>query len=316
MYQHLTLKERYQIWSFFESGKSRTQIAREIGRSVSTISRELNRNKSPGKNYDPEKAEELAKERKQNAHKHERFTEKMKKIVEEKIKTGWSPEQVSGYCKKHKVDMVSYETIYQHIRVDKENGGMLYKCLRHAKKRRKKYGAEEKRGQIKNKRSIDERPVIVDQKKRVGDWEADTIIGHNHRGCIVTLVERKTKLTLMANSKNKKAENVKNCIIRLLEPFKNVSHTITFDNGKEFAKHEEIEKQLGIKTYFAHAYSSYERGLNENTNGLIRQYLPKKTDLRNVPDFFLASIVRDLNTRPRKTLDFASPIEAFAEMRL
>ena len=184
------------------------------------------------------------------------------------------------------------------------------------KKKRKKYGVEEKRGLIKNKRSIAERPHIVGEKSRFGDWEADTIIGHNHKGCMVTLVERKTKLTLIANTKNKKSENVRDGIIRLLEPFKNLSHTITFDNGKEFAKHEEIEKKLGVKIYFAHPYSSYERGLNENTNGLIRQYLPKKTDLKDIPDFFLASIVRDLNTRPRKTLDFASPIEAFDEMRL
>ena len=133
---------------------------------------------------------------------------------------------------------------------------------------------------------------------------------------MVTLVERKTKLTLIANTKNKKSEKVKDGIVRLLEPFKKISHTITFDNGKEFAKHEEIEKQLGVVVYFAHPYSSYERGLNENTNGLIRQYLPKKTDLRNIPDFFLERIVRDLNTRPRKMLDFASPVEAFAKMRL
>lgn len=169
---------------------------------------------------------------------------------------------------------------------------------------------------MKNRRSIDERPNVVDKKIRFGDWEADTIIGPNHKGCMVTLVERKTKLTLIANTKNKKAENVKDSIINLLEPFKNISHTITFDNGKEFARHEEIEKKLGVKIYFAHPYSSYERGLNENTNGLIRQYLTKKTDLRNIPDFFLASVVRDLNTRPRKTLGFASPAEAFVQMRL
>lgn len=316
MSKHLTLKERYQIWGLFESGKNRSQIAREIGKHKSCISRELKRNKSPGENYDPEKAEMLALLRKQNAHKHERFTKGMKQIIEEKIKENWSPEQISGYCKKHKIAMVSYDTIYQFIRKDKAKGGTLYKYLRHANKKRKKHGVEEKRGQIKNKRSIDERPSIVDEKDRFGDWEADTIIGQNHKGCMVTLVERKTKLTLMANTKNKKSENVKDGIIRLLEPFKNVSHTITFDNGKEFAKHEEIEKQLEVKIFFAHPYSSYERGLNENTNGLIRQYLPKKTDLRNIPDFFLESIVRDLNTRPRKMLDFASPVEAFAKMRL
>ena len=166
MSEHLTLKERYQIWALFENGKNRSQIAREIGRHRSSISRELKRNKSPGESYEPEKAEKLAKERKQNAHKCERFAKEMKEIVKEKLKEIWSPEQISGYCKKHKINMVSYETIYQYIREDKANGGALYKGLRHANKRRKKYGAEEKRGQIKNKRSIDNRPQIVDEKNR------------------------------------------------------------------------------------------------------------------------------------------------------
>lgn len=314
--KHLTLKERYQIWASYESGKSISQIAREVGKHKSCISRELKRNKSPSKNYDPEKANALATYRKQNAHKHNKFTKDMEKFIEEKIVKNWSPEQISGYCKKHNIDMVSHERIYQHVRKDRDNGGALYKHLRHSKKRRKKYGAQEYRGQIKNKRSIDERPKVVDEKSRFGDWEADTIIGHNHKGCLVSLVERKTKLTLLANTENKKSEEIKEEIIRLLTPFKNLCHTITFDNGKEFAKHKEMQKRLGIKTYFAHPYSSYERGLNENTNGLIRQYLPKKTDLRNIPDFVLEGIVRDLNNRPRKTLGFASPVEAFVQMRL
>ena len=316
MNKHLTLKERYQIWVLFDREKSCRQIAREIGRDKSTISRELKRNKSPGKRYDPEEAEALATNRKQNAHKHERFTIEMKKIVEGKIRANWSPEQIYGYCNKHNIDMVSHQTIYEYLQENKSNGGSLYKHLRHAKKKRKKYGIEEKRGHIKNKRSIDERPQIVNEKSRFGDWEADTIIGHHHKGCMVTLVERKTKLTLVANTKDKTSENVTKNIIRLLMSFKGLSHTITFDNGKEFAKHQEIEKQLELKAYFAHPYSSYERGLNENTNGLIRQYLPKKTDLRNISDFILGRIVMDLNTRPRKTLGFASPVEAFAQMRL
>jgi len=316
MRKHLTLKERYQIWVLFESGKNRSQIAREIGRDKSSISRELRRNKSPGKDYDPVEADTLAKIRSKKAHKHERFTKNMKKIVEEKIKNKWSPEQINGYCKKHGIAMVSYQAIYQYINCDRATGGILYQNLRHAKKRRKKYGIREKRGYIKNKRSIDERPNIVNTKSRFGDWEADTIIGQNHKGCMVTLVERKTKLTLIASAKNKKSENVKEKIIKLLQPFKNLCHTITFDNGKEFAKHKEIEKQLGVKVYFAHPYSSYERGLNENTNGLIRQYLPKKMDLRHVPDFVLEGIIRDLNTRPRKTLAFASPVDVFTQMRL
>jgi IS30 family transposase len=260
--------------------------------------------------------DEKATQRKKVAHKHKRFNEDMKKIIEEKIKENWSPEQINGYCKKHKINMVSHERIYLYVREDKVKGSELRKYLRHAKKRRKKYGTEERRGQIKDKRSIDERPKIVDQKIRFGDWEADTIIGHNHKGCILTLVERKTKITLIENVKNKKAATIKEAIVKQLTPLKNFCHTITFDNGKEFAMHKEVEKALEIKTYFAHPYSSYERGLNENTNGLIRQYIPKKTDFRNMPDFIFGNIIRKLNTRPRKTLGFASPIEAFLQMRL
>jgi len=313
--KHLTLKERYQIAAFSEAGLNKSKIAKKLNKHKSTISRELKRNKSPSR-YDPEKAERNAMQRKKNAHKNKRFNEEMKKIIEEKVKENWSPEQINGYCKKDGIDMVSHERIYQHLQEDKSNGGELYKHLRHAKKRRKKYGLEETRGQIKNRVSIDKRPKIVDQKIRFGDWEADTIIGHNHKSCALTLVDRKTKITLIENVKNKKATTIKEAIVKQLTPLKNFCHTITFDNGKEFAMHKEIEKELGVKTYFAHTYSSYERGLNENTNGLIRQYIPKKIDFRNIPDYIFEGIVRKLNTRPRKTLEFASPIEAFLQMKL
>ena len=313
--KHLTLKERYQIVAFSEAGFNKSEIAKKIGKHKSTILRELKRNKSPS-GYDPEKANEKAAKRKKVSHKSRKFNEEMKKFIEEKIKENWSPEQIKGYYKKHGINMVSHTKIYQYIEEDKAIGGKLYKYLRHAKKKRKKYGTEERRGQIKDKRSIDQRPIIVDQKSRFGDWEADTVTGNNHKGYIVTFVERKTKITLIQNVKNKRAETVKKAIIKKLTPFKSFCHTITFDNGKEFAMHKEIEKALEVKVYFAHPYSSYERGLNENTNGLIRQYIPKKTDFRNLPDFVFEDIVRKLNTRPRKTLDFASPVEVFLQMRL
>jgi len=315
MKKHLTIKERYQIWSLNRSGKSNGQISREIKKHKTTISRELKRNKSPGE-YDPEKANIKAVYRKKNSHKRKKFREEMKFFIEKKIKENWSPEQISGYCKKHNIDMVSHQRIYQHIAQDKQEDGDLYKHLRHAKKRRKKYGTQDFRGQIKNRRSIDERPEIVNKKERFGDWEVDTIIGKNHKGCAVTLVERKTKLTFIVNTKFKKAEKVKDVIIDKLTPLKNFCHTITFDNGKEFAMHKEIEKKLNVKTYFAHPYSSYERGLNENTNGLIRQYIPKKTDFRDLPEFVFEDISRNLNSRPRKTLDFSSPFEALLQLRL
>jgi len=313
--KHLTLKQRYQISVFSEARLSNSKIAKKINKHKATVSRELKRNKSPA-GYDPEKANVKAIKRQRSAHKSRRFNKEMKDFIEEKIKENWSPEQIKGYCKKHGIDMVSHERIYLYIRENKKKGGELYKYLRHAKKKRKKYGTEERRGQIKDRRSIDERPEIVDQKIRFGDWEADTIIGYNHKGCVLTLVDRKTKITLIQNVKNKKATTIKEAIVKQLAPLKNLCHTITFDNGKEFAMHKKIEKELNVKAYFAHPYSSYERGLNENTNGLIRQYIPKKTDFRNKPDFVFGNIIRKLNTRPRKTLDFASPIEAFLQMRL
>ena len=313
--KHLTLKERYHISAFVEAGLKKSEIAKKIGKHKSSISRELKRNKSPSK-YDPEKANVKAEKRKTKSHKNKRFNEEMKMKIEEKIKENWSPEQIKGYYKRHGINMVSHTRIYAYIEKDKAIGGKLYKYLRHAKKKRKKYGSEEHRGQIKNRRSIELRPTIVDQKSRVGDWEADLVVGNNHKGFIVTLVERKTKITLIKKVKNKKAETVKEAIIEKLTPFKNICHTITFDNGKEFAMHKETEKALKAKAYFAHPYSSYERGLNENTNGLIRQYIPKKTEFRNLPNFVFEDIVRKLNTRPRKTLGFASPVEAFCQAKL
>jgi len=315
MSKHLTSKERYQIWSLKGSGKNISTIARTIGRHRSSISRELKRNKSPG-GYDPEKADFKARKRQKEAHKYRKFTKEMQIFIKEKIEDDWSPEQIEGYCKKNGINMVSDQRIYEYIREDKSKKGSLYKHLRHTKKKRKKYGVDDYRGQIRDKRSIDDRPQIVDLKSRFGDWEADTVIGNNHKGCILTLVERKTKLTFIVNVGNKKSEKVAAAIIEKLTPFKKLCHTITFDNGKEFARHKEIENKLGVKIYFAHPYSSYERGLNENTNGLIRQYIPKRTDFRNLPDFIFTGIARKLNTRPRKTLNFASPIEAFLQMWL
>ena len=243
MSKHLTSKERYQIWSLKESGKNNSQIAREIWRHKSSITRELKRNKSPS-GYDPEKANLKAEERRKAAHKHNRFTESMEAFIREKIEIDWSPEQIEGYCNKNGIDMVSDTRIYQYVKTDKQENGTLHKHLRHAKTKRKKYGISDCRGQIKDKRSIDERPEIVDQKTRFGDWEADTIVGNNHKGCALTLVERKTKISLVVNTGNKKAKNITEAIIEVLNPFKDLCHTITFDNGKEFANHKEIAKIL------------------------------------------------------------------------
>lgn len=312
-YKQLTIKERYQIKAFLEINLSRSEIARKLDRDKSAISREILRNNGPGR-YDPELAQKRYENKKRNSTKYTALTPEMKETVVEKIKLDWSPEQIVGHCKKKGIKMACHQTIYTYIETDRISGGDLYKHLRHSKKRRKKRGSKDNRGQIKNRVSIEERPEIVNQKSRFGDWEGDLIIGKDHKGAIVTLTERFTKLTVLKRVHTKDAEEVKSAIINTLSAFAPCSHTLTLDNGKEFAKHEEIKEKLGIKVYFAHPYSSWERGLNENTNGLIRQYLPKKSIFENVSEEELQRIISQLNLRPRKSLGFASPAEAFANM--
>ncbi|MGZ4970570.1 MAG: IS30 family transposase, partial [Methylobacter sp.] len=205
-----------------------------------------------------------------------------------------------------------HERIYQHIWTDKRNGGTLYQHLRHShKKRKKRYGSKDKRGQIRNRISIDERPEIVAQKTRIGDWEIDTVIGKNHQGALVTIVDRVSKFTLIKKVASKHAEVVTEATVSLLQPYLDKTLTITADNGKEFAGHEKIKEQLNAVVYFAHPYSSWERGLNENTNGLIRHYFTKGSRFENITDDAVEAVMHKLNHRPRKTLNFKTPHEVF-----
>ena len=309
-YKQLTLSQRYQIAGLLKAGYSIFEIAIEAGVDKSTISREIIRNRGPG-GYNPKLAHKKYEHRKKSSYKNCRLTSEMKEIIKEKIELNWSPEQIYGYYKRKGIKMVSHETIYKYIRKDQINGGSLYKHLRHSKKRRKRRGSKENRGQIKNRISIDERPEVVNQKSRIGDWEVDLIIGKNQKGAIVTLVERVSMLAVAIPVKSKNADEVEKAIVSALVPFAPFVFTITFDNGKEFAAHEKIAELLNAKTYFAHPYSSWERGLNENTNGLIRQYLPKKTNFENISEREIQRIIGQLNLRPRKKLGFASPAEAF-----
>ena len=205
---------------------------------------------------------------------------------------------------------MSPEWIYQYILRDKESGGDLHTHLRCKKKRKKRYGATEKRGQIKNRVSIDERPDVVELRSRVGDWELDTIIGRKGGSVLVTAVERKHRYSIVALAPNKAAEAVKEAIIKALKPLAHNVQTLTYDNGKEFAFHEEISKQLKAQGYFAHPYHSWERGLNENTNGLIRQYLPKGSSFDLLTEEDVRYIMNQLNNRPRKCLGYETPNEA------
>ena len=232
--------------------------------------------------------------------------------VERLIRNDFSPEQVANRLKLEGALQISHETIYQFVYADKRNGGDMYLHLRCQKPRRKRYASgQERRGTIKNRVSIDERPEVVGQKLRIGDWEGDTVIGKNHKGGMVTLAERKSRYALAGRICSKHADGVTAVTNRLLRPYKHVCHTITFDNGKEFANHEDMAVELETSIYFAHPYHSWERGLNENTNGLLRQYFPKGMELDNITDGQVQQAIKKLNHRPRKVLGFRSPYEVF-----
>jgi IS30 family transposase len=234
-------------------------------------------------------------------------------LIESKLEEDWSPEQISDWLKRNTEIQVSHERIYLHILADKRTGGDLYQHLRCQKKRRKRYGSYDRRGKLSNRRSIEERPEIVDQRQRIGDWEVDTMIGKGHRQAIVTLTERKSRFSMLRKVEQRKAHLVSAAVIDLLQPVADRSHTITGDNGKEFAEHERIAQELEVSFFFAHPYAAWERGANENMNGLVRQYIPKNRDLSSVTDDELVQIMNKLNHRPRKCLDFKTPFEVFFE---
>lgn len=309
-YKQLTQEQRYHIYALRKIGQTQEMIATEIGVHKSTISRELNRNQGL-RGYRPQQAHHLALNRRHGATKAIKMTNALRHLIEEKLsRYQWSPEQISGWLSLNGQSSISHERIYLHILQDKRQGGLLYQHLRQGhKKRKKRYGAADSRGVIRNRRFIDDRPKLVDDKKRYGDWEADTIIGKNHKGAIVTLVERKSQFVLMKRLESKTADLTGDAIQHLLKPIKSLCHTITKDNGKEFSCHERVSDSLNAKVYFAHPYHSWERGLNEQVNGLVRQYLPKKTDFSTVSDEDILMIMDKLNNRPRKLLGYRTPIE-------
>lgn len=317
-YKHLDYLKRCQILAFWKAGYTQVQIAKEVGVNQSTISRELNRNitfvrtKLGSWQYKPDYAQAYVKERHKQKTKRIKLTDEVANFIGNKLKQKWSPEQISGYAKKHKLFSIGKEWIYQFILKDKEKGGKLYLNLRHQnKKYRKRYGSPKRNGAIKNRRFIDERPAIVEQKGRLGDWEIDAIIGKQRQQAVISIVERVSKKTILKKVLRKTAKNVAVATIEGLMPFPGSVLSITADNGSEFAYHEEISKALGTEFYFAHPYSSWERGLNENTNGLIRQYLKKGSSFSEITDANLEIITNELNNRPRKSLGFSTPNEAF-----
>ena len=307
-YTQLTQEQRYQIYALLKMGHNRTEIAEVIEAHKSTVSRELRRNCGL-RGYRPKQAHCKALNR-QN-HSQARIMPEIWQLIEAKLRLEWSPEQVSGWLHRHHIIQVSHEWIYQYILVDKQAGGDLYRHLRCQKKRRKRYGSYDRRGKLPNRVSIEERPTIVAKRQRIGDWEVDTIVGKGHHQAIITLIERKSRFSLLSKVEQRTADQVSKALIDLLMPVSNHLHTLTADNGKEFAEHERVAHELHVDFYFAHPYTAWERGANENMNGLVRQYIPKKRNFESVTNPELIQIMKRLNHRPRKCLDFMSPSEVF-----
>ncbi len=308
-YTQLTREERYQISALVKAGHSQKEIAEILGRSKSTISRELRRNRGL-RGYRPKQANRLALARRQGKARP-RIDEHTWAQVEQLLREEWSPEQISGWFELTGVAPISHEWIYQRVLQDKRRGGALYRHLRCQKGRRKRYGSYERRGRLTNRVSIEERPMVVERRSRLGDWELDTIVGKGQRQALVSLTERKSRLALIAKVPTKGAQGVMEAVIGLLRPLADRVYTITSDNGKEFARHEEIAEALGAAYYFAHPYASWERGLNENTNGLIRQYFPKGSEFGPITDEQVQRVIDKLNNRPRKCLGFKTPNQVF-----
>ena len=309
-YHHLTYDQRCQIYILKARGDSKSSIARSLNVHPSTISRELERNKG-GKGYRYQQAHQSALLRRSSKARI-KIDDKIRSIIEEKLLNQWSPVQISGWIKEHCNQYVSHQTIYSFIWKNKEEGGLLYKELRHQGKKYYKQGkGNSGRGCIPNRVDIDQRPAIVKEKIRLGDWEVDTIIGAEHKGVLVSIVERRSKLTKLVKVSHKTAVEVGQAIIDQLTPIKAFVHTITSDNGKEFALHEKISTELSSDFYFAKPYRSWERGLNEHTNGLIRQYFPKTQTLQNLSIEEIERVENLLNKRPRKVLGFKTPLEVF-----
>ena len=311
-YTHLTQDERYQIAILLKAGHKQSDVARLMNRHPSTISRELARNRGQ-RGYRPKQAQEFSQARMRACENGPRISDETWAFAQAKLAELWSPEQISGYLKTCGQPGVSHETLYQRIYADRRAGGTLHRALRCQKARRKRYGGRDRRGTIPNQVSIEQRPAIVNSRERFGDWEADLVIGAGHQQALVTLNERTSRYSLMAHVPAKTANAVTTAMLSLLTPFAACVHTLTTDNGKEFAQHERIARKLNADFFFAHPYASWERGANENMNGLIRQFFPKKLRFDSITRKDIAFAMHRLNHRPRKCLGFRTPHEVFNE---
>jgi IS30 family transposase len=310
-YHQLTQEERYHIGALSMQRLSISEIARRLGRSKSTISREKRRNATNHDGfYRAEKAQSYSTARRKRSRRNSHFSPEDWALVRSLIIKRWSPEQISGYLKKEGLLRISHESIYRYLLKDKKKGGYLFEFMRIMPKcRRKRYNSKDSRGRMQGKRHICERPLSVEARTEIGHWEGDTVIGKDKKYCILTLVERKTGFTIIRKLAARNKEQVNRQLTQILGsppmPFK----TITFDNGTEFHDFALIEKNFPVECYFATPYHSWERGTNENTNGLIRQYLPKGSCMKRVSQMQCDEIAHALNSRPRKRHLFKTPLE-------
>src|SRR5919197_1061865 len=314
-YRQLTPDERYMLAALRKQGLNQSQMARALGRHRSTVGREFRRNCSrPAGHSRPSKAQERTQGRRSRSRRDRRFTPQDFATVEQLLCRQWSAEQVAGHLRRTGQLLISHETIYRHVWRDKREGGLLYTHLRGARKRRRKrYGAYDSRGRLAGKRLISERPAEVETRRQVGHWETDTVMGTGSRDCVVTLVERKTGLVLIGKLGDRTKESFNRGVVRLIRHNEGAVETITADNGTELHGYERIERLTGVRFYFARPYHSWERGSNENANGLIRQYLPKGRSMAGLSQQQCNSIAKKLNTRPRKRLGFRTPLECYRE---
>lgn len=316
-YRQLTSGERYALSALRKQGYHQAAIARALGRHRSTISREVRRNSKDrrGRVYRPGLADEEARWRRGRSRRNERFSSSDWVLVEACIKQQWSPEQAAGWLRRTRQLSISHETIYRHIWRDRKQGGSLYLHLRCSpKQRRKRYGRYDSRGRLAGKRPISERPAGARNRSRVGHLEADTVIGNiSDKHCVLTLVDRKSGYVMIGKLEARTVEATNRRALRLIGTAPRPTRTITADNGTEFHGYEAIEQASGSKFYFAAPYHSWERGTSENTNGLIRQYLPKRKSMAHITQRHCSRIAHKLNTRPRKRLGFRTPQDSYVQ---
>lgn len=311
-YTQLVREQRYQIYAFRKAGWNQSEVAEELGVNKSTISRELARN-SGARGYRPRQAQALSLARRSASH-AARITGPEWRRVDTLVRREWSPDQIHCRLRLEHQRPISHEWIYHHLSVDRASGGQLYRCLRCQRQRRKRYGRPTRRGALPGRVGIEARPASVATRRRFGHWEGDTVIGHRQRGALVSLVERKSRYTLLGRIAHRTAPAFRRLTVKLLRPFRPRVRSLTLDNGREAAEHGRIAHALHTRVYFAHPYSSWERGTNENTNGLIRQYFPKQCSLTRATSRRTQHVMHRLNHRPRKCLGYRTPYEVLFHM--